>query len=86
VICRTIFSAYANHHLSTPVEFSSDRMSYIKLKGRCCDIVLNVHAPTQHKSDDAKVASTRNCCVYSINSWLLHGTVACIRSIPELPH
>jgi hypothetical protein len=35
------------------VEFVSDRMSYIILKGRRCDIiVLNVHAPTEDKDDD----------------------------------
>jgi exonuclease III len=33
-------------------EFVSDRMSYITLKGRWCDIiVLNVHAPTENKDD-----------------------------------
>jgi exonuclease III len=37
------------------VEFVSDRMSYITLKGRWCDIiVLNVHAPTEDKDDDIK--------------------------------
>jgi hypothetical protein len=30
-------------------------MSYIILRGRCCDIiVLNVHAPTEDKTDDMK--------------------------------
>jgi exonuclease III len=29
-------------------------MSYIILRGRSCDIVLNVHAPTQDKTDDIK--------------------------------
>jgi hypothetical protein len=34
------------------VEFVSDRMSYIILRGRWCDIiVLNVHVPTEDKSD-----------------------------------
>jgi hypothetical protein len=37
------------------VEFISDRMSYIILRGRWCDIiVLNVHAPTEDKTDDMK--------------------------------
>jgi hypothetical protein len=37
------------------VEFVSDRMSYIILRGRCCHvIVLNVHAPTVDKTDDVK--------------------------------
>jgi exonuclease III len=29
-------------------------MSYIILRGRGCDIVLNVHAPTEDKIDDIK--------------------------------
>jgi hypothetical protein len=34
------------------VEFVSDRMSYIILRDRCCYIIiLNVHAPTEHKTD-----------------------------------
>jgi hypothetical protein len=37
------------------VEFVSDRMSYIILRGLWCDItVLNVHAPTEDKTDDMK--------------------------------
>jgi hypothetical protein len=37
------------------VEFVRDRMSYIILRGRWCDIiVLNVHAPTEDKIDDMK--------------------------------
>jgi hypothetical protein len=37
------------------VEFVSDRMSYIMLRCRWCDIiVLNVHAPTEDKIDDVK--------------------------------
>jgi hypothetical protein len=37
------------------VEFVSDRMSYIMLRGRLCHIfVLNVHAPTEDKTDDVK--------------------------------
>jgi hypothetical protein len=36
----------------TRVEFVSDSMSYIILRGRWCNIVLNVHAPTEDKIDD----------------------------------
>jgi exonuclease III len=37
------------------VEFVSDRLSYIILRGHSCDIiVLNVHAPTEDKTDDMK--------------------------------
>jgi exonuclease III len=37
------------------VEFVIDRMSYIILRGRWCNIiVLNVHAPCQDKGDDVK--------------------------------
>jgi len=37
------------------VEFVSDRVSYIILKGHWCSIiVLNVHAPSEEKSDDSK--------------------------------
>jgi hypothetical protein len=37
------------------VEFVCGRMSYIILRGRWCDIVvLDVHAPTEDKTDDVK--------------------------------
>jgi hypothetical protein len=43
------------------VEFVSDRMSYIILKGRWCEIiVLNVHAQTEDKIDDMKGSFTKN--------------------------
>jgi hypothetical protein len=29
-------------------------MSYVTVKGHWCDIVLNVHAPTEVKDDDIK--------------------------------
>ena len=36
-------------------EFVSDRMSYIVLRGRWSNIiVLNVHAPSEEKSDSSK--------------------------------
>ena len=37
------------------VEFVSDRVSYIVLRGRWSNIiVLNVHAPSEEKSDESK--------------------------------
>jgi len=37
------------------VKFVSDRVSYIVLRGRWCNIVvLNVHAPSEEKSDELK--------------------------------
>jgi len=37
------------------VEFVSDRMSYLDLRGRWCNIiVLSVHAPCEEKMDDLK--------------------------------
>jgi hypothetical protein len=40
------------------VEFVSDRMSYIILRSCWCHIiVLNVHAPTEDKTDDVKDSS-----------------------------
>jgi hypothetical protein len=39
----------------TKVEFVSERMSYLILRGRWCHvIVLNVHAPAEGKTDDVK--------------------------------
>jgi len=36
------------------VEAISDGMSYIVMRGRWCNIVLNMHAPSEEKSDDSK--------------------------------
>jgi len=37
------------------VEFDSDRVLYIVLRGRWCNIViLSVHAPSEEKSNDSK--------------------------------
>jgi len=37
------------------VEYVSNKKSYIVLRGRWCKIiVLNVHAPSEEKSDDSK--------------------------------
>ena len=48
-----------NHQLGTTtvkrVEFVSERMTYIALRGRWCNnIIQNVHAPSEEKSDDSK--------------------------------
>ena len=49
---------FVHHRIVTAVkrvEFVSDRVSYIVLRGRWCNIVvLNVHAPSEDKSDDSK--------------------------------
>ena len=43
------------------VEFVSDRVSYIVLRGRWCNIiVLNVHVPSEDKSDDSNIVFMRN--------------------------
>ena len=43
------------------VEFVSDRLSYIVLRGRWYNIiVVNVHAPSEEKSDESKIVFTRN--------------------------
>jgi hypothetical protein len=43
------------------VEFVSDRMSYITLRGSLWDIiVLNVHVPADDKTDEVNTVSTRN--------------------------
>ena len=52
-------TGFSVHHRTVPavtrVEFVSDRVSYIALRGRWCNIiVLNVHAPSEDKSDDSK--------------------------------
>jgi len=36
------------------VKVVSYRMSYIFLRGHWCNIVLNVYAPSEEKSDDSK--------------------------------
>jgi hypothetical protein len=51
------------------VEFVSDRMSYIIVRGHWCDIVvLNVHAPTVDKTDDMKESFYEELNMYLINS------------------
>ena len=43
------------------VEFVSDRVSHLVLRGRWCNIiVLNMHAPSQEKSGDSKDSLCEN--------------------------
>jgi len=52
------------HHrivISIRVEYVSEWVSYILLRGRWCNIiVLNVQAPSKEKSDDSKESFMRN--------------------------
>jgi hypothetical protein len=49
------------------VEFVSDRMSYITLKGRWCNIiVLIVHAPTKDKGDAIKDSFSEELGIRSV--------------------
>jgi hypothetical protein len=65
---NTHFSIERGKRIISPVkgvEFVSDRMPYIILRGLWCHIiVLNVHAPTQDKTDAVKAASTRTWNVF----------------------
>jgi len=48
---------FVHHRIITAVkriEFVSSRMSYIVLRGHWYNIVVNVHVPSEEKSDDAK--------------------------------
>ena len=52
-------TGFSVHQRTAPtikrVEFVSDRVSYIVLRGRWCNInVVNVHVPSEEKSDDSK--------------------------------
>jgi hypothetical protein len=42
------------------VEFVRDRMPYIFLRGRQCNIILNVYVPSEEKSDDSNYSFMRN--------------------------
>jgi len=57
IFCIWILVSDATYDLRAAkrVQFVSDRMSYIVLRGRWCNIiVLNVHASTKEKSGDSK--------------------------------
>ena len=48
---------FVHHRILSTVkteQFVRDRMSYIVLRGRWCNIVLNMHAPSEEKSYDSK--------------------------------
>jgi len=42
------------------LQFIGDRITYITLRGRWCDIVLNVHAPSENKVTIRRTAFTTN--------------------------
>ena len=42
------------------VEFVSDRLSYMVLRGRWHNIIVNVHAPSEEKSEESKDSFIRN--------------------------
>ena len=52
------FRIFVHHKIVSAgkrVEFGRDRLSYIVLRCRLCNfIVLNVHVPSEKKSDDSK--------------------------------
>jgi exonuclease III len=58
----TVF--FVHHRILSAVKgvgFVSDRMSYIDLRGRWCNVILlNVHAPSEEKSDGLKTVFMRN--------------------------
>jgi hypothetical protein len=57
----TGFFVHENHVSSQRVEFVSDRMSYIILRGRWCDIiVLHVHVPTEDNIHNIRDSSMKN--------------------------
>jgi hypothetical protein len=46
---------FGKHRTVTNLESVHDRMSYIVLRGHRCNVtVLNVHAPSDKKTDDSK--------------------------------
>jgi len=55
---------FVHHRIVSSIKrvgFVSDRMSYIVLRGRWCNIVvLNALAPTEEKSGDSKTVLMRN--------------------------
>ena len=42
------------------IEFVRDRMSYVVLRGRWCNIVLNMNAPSEEKITIQKTVYMRN--------------------------
>jgi hypothetical protein len=46
---------FVHHRIASAVmraEVVSDRVSYTVLRGHWCNVVLNVHAPSEEKSDN----------------------------------
>jgi hypothetical protein len=48
---------FVHHRIVSAVkrlEFVSDRVSHVVLRGRWFSIIVNVHSPSQKKNDDSK--------------------------------
>jgi hypothetical protein len=59
---------YIRESVVMRVEYVNDRMSYVILRGRWCNIfVLNVHAPCEDKGDDVKDSFYKELDVYLIS-------------------
>jgi hypothetical protein len=57
------------------IEFLSDGMSYIVLRGRWCNIVLNVRAPNEEKSENSK-----HCIIEELQQIFSHFHL-CLRNV-----
>ena len=54
---------FVHHRIVSAIkrtEFVSDRVLYIVLRVHWCNIVLNMHAPSEEKSDDSEDSFLRN--------------------------
>jgi hypothetical protein len=68
-LCTGFFLHTRNISAVKKVEFVSDRMPYMALRRRWCDIIiLNVHAQQRIKLMILRTVYTRNLNVYSMNS------------------
>ena len=58
---QELFVLYTTLSAVKRLEFINDRMSYVVLRGRWCDIiVLKLHLPSEEKGDNSKDSFKRN--------------------------